>query len=168
MGEVAPECSRLFPDAVIGVGAQGWLRELDEEKNVQSRAWIGTPFWTGSRVLFVSDQDVAGEEQQLERWADEVPIVVVTRERMGARVHHDDAWHQIEAFPAKEVDPTGAGDVFAAAFLVRYSETHDVAQATRFGSAASACSVEAQGIEGIADRQQIEERMAAHPELELT
>jgi sugar/nucleoside kinase (ribokinase family) len=119
-------------------------------------------------VLFVSDEDVAGEEHQLDRWAKDVPIVVVTRERRGARVHHDDAWHEIEAFPAEEVDPTGAGDVFAAAFLVHYSESADVGKATRFASAAAVLSVEAQGIEGIANRQQIEERVAAHPELELT
>ena len=88
----------------------------------------------------------------LERWADDVPIVVVTRERRGARVHHEDAWHEIDAFPADEVDPTGAGDVFSAAFLVHYSEAADVGKATRFASAAAACSVEAQGIEGIAER----------------
>ena len=134
---------------------------------MQARAWTGEPFWSGSRVLFVSEEDVAGDEHQIERWAEEVPIVVVTRERKGTRVHHDDVWQEIGVFPAEEVDPTGAGDVFAAAFLVHYSEAADVGEATRFASAAAALAVEAQGIEGIADRQQIEERAAAHPELEL-
>jgi len=166
-GEIAPECSRLFTHSLLGIGAQGWLRELDEQARVQRRAWTGPPFWDGGDVLFVSDEDLAGDERQLARWIEDLPVVVVTRERRGARVHSDGAWREIESFPAGEVDPTGAGDVFAAAYLIRYEETGDVAAAVRFASAAAAASVEATGSEGIADRDEVERRLAAHPEIVL-
>jgi sugar/nucleoside kinase (ribokinase family) len=158
----------MFTNSILGIGAQGWLRELDEEARVQRRAWTGAPFWTGGDVLFVSEEDLAGDERQLDRWLEEISTVVVTRERKGARVHSDGKWVEIEAFPADEVDPTGAGDVFAAAYLIRYEETEDVATAATFGSAAAAASVEAPGTEGIADRADIERRLAAHPEIVLT
>ena len=166
--ELAPEYSRLFAHSLLGIGAQGWLRDLDEEARVQRRVWTGAPFWEGGDVLFVSDEDLAGNERQLDRWVKDVPAVVVTRERRGARVHGDGAWREIDAFPATEVDPTGAGDVFAAAYLVRYEETDDVASAMRFASAAAAASVEAASMDGIADRDEIEKRLAAHPEIVLT
>jgi len=96
-----------------------------------------------------------------------VPVVVLTRDRGGARVHERGAWGEIAAFPANEVDPTGAGDVFAAAFLVRYHETNDTSIATRFACAAAACSVEAPGTARVATRSVIESRMAKHPEIAL-
>ena len=165
--EVAPEYSRLFTHSLLGIGAQGWLRDLGEDAHVQRRPWTGPPFWEGGDVLFVSDEDLAGDERQLDRWVEDLPTVVVTRERRGARVYSEGAWREIEAFPAREVDPTGAGDVFAAAYLIRYDETGEVAGAVRFASAAAAACVEADGLEGIADRAEIEERLAAHPEIVL-
>ena len=134
---------------------------------MQRRAWAGPPFWEGADVLFVSDEDLAGDERQVDRWVEDLPAVVVTRERRGVRVHSEGAWREIEAFPAGQVDPTGAGDVFAAAYLIRYEETGDVPAAVRFASAAAAASVEAAGSEGIADRDEIERRLAAHPEIVL-
>ncbi len=166
-GEIQGVDAGLFPDSLTAVAAQGWLRRLDSDGIVQKQSWTGAPFWTGCRMLFVSDEDLENAEDQLAGWIDEVPIVVLTKERRGARVHEDGRWREIEAFPAREVEPTGAGDVFAAAFLVRYRETSDTAESARFASAAAACSVEGRGIEEVADRAQIERRMVRHPEVTL-
>lgn len=165
-GEVPQDISGIFPNSLIGIGAQGWLRGLGEGGHVRSQAWTGAPFWARSQVLFVSDEDLVDDEQ-VDRWVADVPVVVVTREHRGARVHDEGRWREIDAFPAEEVDPTGAGDVFAAAFLVRLQETNDVANAARFASAAAAFSVEAEGIEAIATREQIDQRLSQHPELVL-
>ena len=167
LGEIQTDTGTMSSNTLLGVGAQGWLRELDEHGIVRRRSWTGSPFWRGSHVLFVSDEDLAEGEQQFEHWLEDVPAVVVTQERRGARVHDEGRWREIGAFPADEIDPTGAGDVFSAAYLVRYHETGDVAEATRFAAAAASCSVEAVGVEGIADREQIEARMSAHPEVVL-
>ena len=166
-GEVRAGLEGAFPRSLVGVAAQGWLREVDRERRVRRRAWTGAPFWRGCRVLFVSTEDIGRRRDQLDRWSDEVPIVALTSARRGVRVHTNAGWQTMKAFPAVEVDPTGAGDVFAAAFLVRYHETEDTVDSARFASAAAACSVEASGIERIADREEIEARMAAHPEIVL-
>jgi sugar/nucleoside kinase (ribokinase family) len=166
-GELPVDLGRAFTRGLAGVSAQGWLRRLDGSKRVRRAAWEGAPFWRGCRVLFVSDEDIGRRGEQLERWTARVPIVALTRYRKGARVHARGRWRSIAAFPAKEVDPTGAGDVFAAAFLVRYHETGETGEAARFASAAAACSVEGRGIERIATRREIEARMKAHPEIVL-
>jgi sugar/nucleoside kinase (ribokinase family) len=118
-------------------------------------------------VLFVSDEDLGEHKGQLERWKAEVPVVALTRYREGAEVYSGGQVRSIGAYPTEEVDPTGAGDVFATAFLVRYHETGDLAEATRFASAAAACSVEGAGIERVATRETIEARMEEHPEIAL-
>jgi sugar/nucleoside kinase (ribokinase family) len=57
------------------------------------------------------------------------------------------------------VDLTGAGDVFAAAFFVRYAEIDNPSEAARFAHAAAACAIEGQGTSAIADRRTVEGRM---------
>ena len=166
-GEVPAELGASLESSLTGVSAQGWLRRVDRARRVRRQAWTGAPFWKGSQVLFVSDEDLGRRSDQLVAWEREVAIVAVTRARRGAKVRDRMGWRRIEAFPAREVDPTGAGDIFAAAFLVRYHETQDAAAATRFASAASACSVEGVGVERVATRAEVEERLARHREITL-
>ena len=50
---------------------------------------------------------------------------MVTQGSRGAVLRWKRQWFGVPAYPAKEVDSTGAGDVFAAAYLVRYSKVGD-------------------------------------------
>ena len=61
--------------------------------------------------------------------------------------------------PCIEMDPTGAGDVFATAFLLRYQETGDPLEAAAFGSCAASCVVEGLGASQLGDRAEIERRL---------
>jgi len=172
LGEAPADFAAAFSDAsLVGVSAQGWLRELDAEGNVRKADWTGAPFWRGADVLFVSDEDLGVDDGRatgvLERWCAEVRIVVMTRSRHGARVCEGGAWGAIEAFPEDEVDPTGAGDTFATAFLIRLHETGDLAEAARFGGAAASVSVGGVGAAAMPERAEIERRMAEHPEVVL-
>jgi sugar/nucleoside kinase (ribokinase family) len=94
-------------------------------------------------------------------WLKYVPLVVLTRGANGFTVFGDAGCHDFEAPTAQEVDPTGAGDVFAAAFLVRWRETGGDLEATaRFAATAAALSTEAEGFDGVATRERIEAAMA--------
>jgi sugar/nucleoside kinase (ribokinase family) len=168
LSEVPPEFAGAFEErSLVGVSAQGWLRELDDAGNVRKTDWSGAPFWRGADVVFVSDEDLDGDRAILERWIADVPIVVMTRSRRGARVYADGAWREIDAFPQVEVDPTGAGDTFATAFLIRLHETGDVVEAARFGAAAASVSVGGVGAAAMPERAEIEQRMREHPEITL-
>ena len=62
------------------------------------------------------------------------------------------------AFSIKPVDTTGAGDVYHAAFAVRYLETQDLLECMRFASAASALKcLQLGGRAGIPNRRQVDE-----------
>jgi hypothetical protein len=152
---------------LLGVSAQGWLRAKDAEGRVQQARWRGESFWRGAGVMFASDEDLGGDASQLDRWVAEVPVVAVTRSLRGARVWEGGRMRQMEAFPQEEVDATGAGDTFAAAFLVRFRETEDVGESARFGAAAASLSVGGIGAAAIAGREAVEGRMRRHPEIRL-
>ena len=63
------------------------------------------------------------------------------------------------AAPARAVDPTGAGDCFAMAFVVRMVETNDLVNSCRFALAAGALATEGVGIAGIPSRKAVEDRL---------
>jgi sugar/nucleoside kinase (ribokinase family) len=88
-----------------------------------------------------------------------VPIVALTRGWEGMDLMTRDAVHSVPTLPRPEVDPTGAGDVFAAAFLVRYQETGDPLEAAAFASCAASCVVEGVGTTSLGDRGEVEKRM---------
>ena len=62
--------------------------------------------------------------------------------------------------PVEVFDPTGAGDVFAAAFMLRFNETNDPYLAAPFANSAASFAIEGPGTTTLATRSQVEERMA--------
>jgi len=167
-GEVDAGVAAAFPGALCGVALQGWLRRLAPDGHVEpidAAMWAAEPVLSHAHAAFVSEEDLdsSGRDAVLERWARMVPILAVTAGMHGARIAIDGRWHRIAAFPAVEIDATGAGDTFAAAFLIRYHETGDAAEAARFASAAAACIIEAPGIAGAPTRAQVEARLAVAP-----
>ena len=88
-------------------------------------------------------------------------LVVMTQGAQGATLFLRGSPHQIAAFPAVERDPTGAGDVFAAALLVRLHETGDPITAARFAACVAAGSVEGVGSSRVPTRAEVQQRMAA-------
>ena len=73
---------------------------------------------------------------------------------------------EVPAYPARQVDPTGAGDVFAVAYLVSYFESRDPFASALFASCVASLSVEAMGLASVPTREQIEKKMAKFPYLE--
>jgi sugar/nucleoside kinase (ribokinase family) len=151
--ELEPAFARAFPTALVGVSPQGWMRAWDEAGRVTSRPQLWRQVdMRGARVVVVSEEDIAGEPAILDYLIASIPIVVLTAGWKGATLFMDGQSHVVPPRPAREVDPTGAGDVFAAAFLVRLSEIGDPVAAARFANVAASLSVEAVGQAGIPTR----------------
>lgn len=170
IGEVDESLARLFHGSLLGIGAQGWLRRVGRDSRV--RPIMPADFHAHgmlryARALFLSDEDIPPGESPpaLTYWSDLVQIVAFTRGDGGADVCVRGNWRHIDAFPARAVDPTGAGDVFAAAFLIRLWESGDVWKATRFAACAASFAVEGEGITTIPNREQIEARLKEYPEI---
>lgn len=165
-GEVAGGMATAFEAEVVGAGAQGWLRAFDADGSVSARRWetVGTDL-AGVHVLFLSEHDLPEAGRAAHDFLSAVPMVALTRGWEGLTFLTRDGAHDVPALPRTEVDPTGAGDVFAAAFLVRYHETHDVLEAAAFAACAASCAVEAVGAAGLGDRAEIEKRMTLRERL---
>jgi len=167
VGEVEEEVARCFPRSLLAISPQGWLRTIlpgGRVEQISPRRWRPRLLLKRSRALFVSEEDLPPTEveETLAHWAAQVPLLAFTRGTRGARLWSDGCWRQVPAIPAQELDPTGAGDVFAAAFLSRYVETDDAWQAALFAAAAASVSLEAPGTAAIPSRQQVEERLRAY------
>jgi sugar/nucleoside kinase (ribokinase family) len=63
------------------------------------------------------------------------------------------------------MDPTGAGDVFATSFLIRYQETGDPSEAAVFACCAASCVVEGLAASTLGDRAEIARRIAMRERL---
>ena len=155
--ELDEEVIHLFKGSLIGVTPQGWMRRWDDEGRVSPIAWAAPekvlPF---AQVLILSEEDVGGDMALIQEYVELAEIVVVTAGWKGSTVYHGS---QRRYFPAREViavDPTGAGDVFAAAYLIRLEETGDPWEAAHFANCVASFSVEKPGVTGIPSRQQVE------------
>ena len=157
--ELDADLARHFPESMVVASIQGWLRQWDDDGRVSPCSWPGHDVlpYVDAAILSVDDIDDA---DMLEEWKDLTPVLIFTRGSEGADLHYQGAWHHIDSFPVAEVDPTGAGDVFAAAYLMRYSETGDVMVSARFASCAASFCVAAQGTKGVPFRAEIEARLA--------
>ena len=158
--ELSPDWPAAFRSALIGVTPQGWMRQWDSSGLVSARPWQeASDILPAVDVLCFSEDDVGGDQQLVREYAGAARIAVVTRGRLGATVFHGGASRDLPAFRAQEVDPTGAGDVFAAAFLVRLRESGDPYVAARFANCTASFAIEGPGTATIPNRRQVEERL---------
>ena len=139
--EVSTSLAGRFPGALLGIAPQGWLRRTSAEGRVEATDWYDAEALERADVVVVSEMDLTGGRIP-DRWLDHEGIFVLTRGRRGAVMRYEGRWYDIPAYPAREVDPTGAGDVFAAAFLIRYFESSDAFAAGLFASCAASLQVE--------------------------
>lgn len=84
-------------------------------------------------------------------------VVALTLGEKGSIVFKED-YYEIPAYKTEEIDPTGAGDVYATAFAIRYFETKDALNSGLFASASASFVVEDFGPKNIASREKVEER----------
>lgn len=149
------------PETLVGVVPQGWMRQWDETARVHVRAWYeAEEILPYARVLVLSEEDLGEFTERLELYKQLTPVVVLTRGARGCTVYARGAESfDSPAFRVDEVDPTGAGDVFTAAFLIRLFETNDLRDAARFANCTASFVVQSIGTSGIPTRAQVEERL---------
>lgn len=153
LGPVARECDPALADHIpadfLGLTPQGWMRRWDGSGRVSPGPWEEAEQWLPrASAVVLSEEDIGGDEALAARWAAQTRILAVTRGARGCSVYADGrVWH-LPAFPAREVDPTGAGDVFAAVFFARLWRGDDPVQAARRANCIAAISVTRPGLSG--------------------
>ena len=141
----------------MGVTPQGWLRKWDKEGLVSPGDWPESSevlSKTGAAVLSIEDVD--GNEDSIEAMATASRVLAVTEGPAGARLYWNGDLRRFHAPHFKEIDATGAGDIFAAAFFWRLYVTRDPWAAARFATHLASFSVSRRGLDGIPTQEEIQ------------
>jgi sugar/nucleoside kinase (ribokinase family) len=159
-GELNAFGSGALEAGAVGAVAQGWLREIAPGGNVSARKWTtAARDLAGVHVVFLSEQDMPDAKAGSRQLLNHVPMIALTRGVQGLTLMTRQGEYEVPTLPRTEVDPTGAGDVFAAAFLVRYQEVGDPVEAASFAACAASCAVEGVGAASLGDRDEVFRRI---------
>ncbi len=161
LAPVAQEVDAVLPPdfhpVLLGLTPQGWFRAWDDEGRVRACAWeqAETALSQAGAVVF-SVEDVAHDEELIEHMAHSTRILAVTEGAAGARLFWHGDSRRIRPPRVNDLDPTGAGDVFAAAFFVRLLDTRDPWEAARFANRIAAISVTRPGMLGVPTADEVQ------------
>ncbi|MCK9458121.1 MAG: PfkB family carbohydrate kinase [Proteobacteria bacterium] len=137
----------------VALGVQGFLKTAGPGAPGSRRPVVRATFDPAHELLsrvdaaFLSEEDLAlASPDLLDRLRASVGFVALTRGAKGARIYRDGGVAEIGIYPTTAVDPTGAGDAFAAACLFALAAGEDPLDAARLGAAAASIVIE--GIAG--------------------
>jgi hypothetical protein len=155
-GEVKPGLLDLFPHSLRCVTLQGWMRTLDADGKVRHAVKPEAELAArGADAAVFSVDDVDGDVAEVERLARMCPACAVTDGAQGCRVFWKGDVQAFRAPPQPEIDPTGAGDIFAAVFFLHLKETGNAWEAARMATVLASSSVTRLGLSGVPTREEI-------------
>jgi sugar/nucleoside kinase (ribokinase family) len=109
-------------------------------------------------VVF-SIEDVAHNAEVVEPMAHAARVLAITEGAAGVHLFWNGDSRRFRPPVVTEVDPTGAGDVFAAAFFARLLDTRDPWEAARFANRMAAISVTRPGMAGVPSPDEVRDCM---------
>ena len=149
--EVGLDVVSAFPNSKVVASIQGWTRHWGSNGKITSKDWNGKDILPYVDVAVCSHEDIYSNDN-LKTWVDCVPILIVTFGSIGSKIYESGSCVYVESVPNNEVDPTGAGDVYASSFMVRYMETNDSLRAARFASLIAGLSIKSHGTDSLPER----------------
>lgn len=149
-----------FSPALLGITPQGWMRQWDAEGRITPRTWTNAQAaLMQADAVVISREDVGGDDELIEHMAHQTRVLAVTEGAAGSVLYWHGDRRRFRAPQVAEVDATGAGDIFAAAFFVRLFTTHDPWEAARFATLLASHTVRRVGLDGIPTAAEIQEAM---------
>lgn len=143
-----PSMLDLFPNAKILLTLQGWLRTWNADGQVRFKRWNRPETLRRLDLLVFSEEDIVSAPTLIDDIAPLTRNVFFTQAERGGIQFQYGVPNPYET-PVREVfNPTGAGDVFAAALLCGWHLTGSIVKATRIAATLAAESVTRFAIEG--------------------
>ena len=155
--EIESSLPKEFAPGLLGITPQGWMRTWDSGCRVSPIEWANSESALAQAgAVIISREDVGGNDEVIEHYAQQTRVLAVTEGPAGAVLYWHGDRRRFRAPDVNEVDATGAGDIFAAAFFVRLLKTRDPWEATRFATLVASRSVTRVGLDGIPTPAEIE------------
>jgi sugar/nucleoside kinase (ribokinase family) len=123
-GEIAPDVIRRFSNSLIGITPQGWFRRWDSDGHVYAVEWPHAPDVFPLATAVIASSEDLPNAAYLDKLRPLSSLLVLTQGERGCTVYSRDEARSFAAPSVRPLNATGAGDVFAAAFLVRLFQTN--------------------------------------------
>ena len=162
--EIKPDIVDVFNTQLLAATPQGWMRRWDAQGRVSLGDWYGAEkVLPRLNVAVISIEDVEGNWSIAETWASQTETLIVTEGEAGCTIFNRGNRISVPPRPSQPIDPTGAGDIFAAAFFITYYESKNLWQSARFANVVASMAIERPGPEGAPSRAEVETYLAEHP-----
>jgi sugar/nucleoside kinase (ribokinase family) len=136
---------------------QGWLRTWDQDGRVAHKSWENiAEIIPDARAVVCSLEDLGADLAAAREMASLTSLLAVTRSQAGALLFIGGQKHEIAGHQVEEVDPTGAGDIFAAVFFFELVSGSDPLDAAQRANYLAARSVTRSGLESVPTQTEIE------------
>jgi sugar/nucleoside kinase (ribokinase family) len=146
--EVDPSILRLFSNSLVGLTPQGWMRRWDEKGKVSARAWTGAETYLRLAAAVIIGEEDLLDHDMLDYYRKWSRLLVMTQGENGCTLFLGEESHHFPTLAGSAIDTTGAGDIFAAAFLIRLFQTNgNPFEAARFANEAATMSIAVEGLE---------------------
>lgn len=118
----------------VAVTPQGYFRGIKKDGTVYQRSWSGfEEYIKHSNVTILSTEDLPADNASLvKRLITSAPVTVITDGERGSKTYHNGKKIRTNAFLLQQAQInslTGAGDTFAAMFIIDYLAHNDVKRA---------------------------------------
>lgn len=156
INELAPTLPKGFVPELLGLTPQGFLRGWDESGRVHPVQWEDAAALEAAGAVVLSMEDVGGDMERIEHMAQHTRVLAVTEGAAGCVLYWNGDRRRFHTHDFEEVDATGAGDIFAAAFFIRLFTTRDPWESARFATLLASHSVTRVGLDGIPTLEEIQ------------
>lgn len=149
--EVDPAFVTAFDAAHICITPQGWMRQRETDGRVRAVRWDAAgEVLPHSALTVLSEEDIRHAPELAEEFAAYAPLLVLTRGAQGGFVYHGGRQMSYAAYAADaQVDPTGAGDIFATALHIALHRLGDIRRALRVATYIAGISVTRRGLASV-------------------
>ena len=152
-------------DNLLALDAQGFIKYKNPGGEISNVPWLEKEKYlkyvdilklNARELYFLTGKTTLNSASELLKLGPK--IVTLTLAEQGAYIFHGKKFIKVPVYETKLVDKTGAGDVFATSFVIRYKQTEDIMDAAYFASAAASFIVEKKGVNGIEKLKKVERR----------
>jgi hypothetical protein len=146
--EIDPNLLNHFSHTFLGITPQGWLRHWDSSGHISLSPWETIKgLLARADAVVLSLEDLSFDEKVIPELSQHCNVLAITRAAQGISIYWESDRLDIPGLKVEEVDPTGAGDIFAAIFFILLYETGDPIESGRLANHVAATSVTRTGIQ---------------------
>jgi sugar/nucleoside kinase (ribokinase family) len=163
--ELDPRIAENFKNANTLFTLQGLLRRWDETGRVYFKRWYEPEALKGVNIVVFSEEDIFAAPELEQEFAGSVDHLLVTRADKGGTYYQKGQPTAYDTPQVEVVNPTGAGDVFAAGLLcalhIFKHDTNTMQRAIQVAAQLAATSVTRFTLEGTPTREEVQAAIKA-------